>query len=193
MQRHTLFANSDHTLIMVIQQQKQPILKPQDLLIVLKLIGVAEAVPSYATLGRELYISASEVHAGVQRAITSHLLTNEHGALVVNRSALREFLIHGVKYSFPVIIGAITRGLPTGVSAHPLKEKFDQAEMLPIVWPDPEGDVRGASLCPLYPTAPKACKADVNLYRALVITDALRGGAAREREIATEALTGILQ
>lgn len=172
---------------------KQPALKPQDLFIVLKISVLASGFSSFANLGRDLLISASEIHAGVQRATTSHLLSKEAGALEVNRAALREFLLHGVQYAFPAVIGPVVRGLPTGVSAPPLRNSFAQVDKLPLVWPDPLGEVRGISLCPLYPTVPAACRVDALLYGLLAVVDALRGGAARERELAHEKLVEILK
>ena len=171
---------------------KQPTLKPQDLFVVLKIAVSGEATPSFAQLSREMSMSASEAHAAVQRSITSHLLSREGSCVVVNRASLREFIIHGVRYAFPGVSGPVTRGMPTGASAPPLQQHFGQSNNLPQVWPDAEGHVRGVSFCPLYPSVPAACRQDDRLYRALVLVDALRGGAAREREFAMNALTAAL-
>jgi hypothetical protein len=57
------------------------------------------------------------------------------------------------------------------------------------VWPDPTGEQRGISFHPLYPTAPAAAKRDRQLYELLALFDALRGGAARERQIASQLLS----
>jgi hypothetical protein len=43
-----------------------------------------------------------------------------------------------------------------------------------------------ASLPPLYPTVPQASRNDPRLHDALALVDALRAGAAREREMARE-------
>jgi len=166
---------------------KQPVLKPQDLVVVLGVAIMRDVEPTFARLADALFISASEVHAAVQRSITSHLLEREYGSFSVNRASLSEFLLHGVRYAFPAVAGPVTRGLPTGVSAPPLREHFEHAaNALPLVWPDAEGEVRGISICPLYPSVPTACRADPQLYRALALLDALRGGAAREREMAAK-------
>ncbi len=149
---------------------------------VLKVAIAKDRDTTFARLAQALCISASEVHASVQRSIAAQLLEREHGSLTVNRTSLREFLMHGAKYAFPAVTGAVMRGLPTGVSAPPLNQHFMHADALPLVWPDAEGAVRGISFCPLYPSVPKACRNDPQLYRALALLDALRGGAARERE-----------
>jgi hypothetical protein len=168
---------------------KQLALKPQDLVVVVRLAILRDDEPTFAKLADDLFMSASEVHAAVQRSITCHLLEREYGSFSVNRASLNEFLLHGVRYAFPAMVGQVTRGLPTGVSAPPLSEHFEHAPgALPLVWPDAEGEVRGISIRPLYPSVPTACRADMRLYRALALLDALRGGAAREREMAGKML-----
>jgi len=51
-------------------------------------------------------------------------------------------------------------------------------------WPDPMGETRGSSFSPLYKSVPKAARNDKALYELLVLVDAIRGGRARERELA---------
>jgi len=43
-------------------------------------------------------------------------------------------------------------------------------------------------LYPLYPSVPKAIDKDLKLYQLLALFDALRGGAARERQLASRLL-----
>jgi hypothetical protein len=184
--------------------QKQASLKPQDVVVALKIAlaasnashdgssDVPKGAPSYAQLAKSLFMSASEAHAAVQRAIASKLLAQSSAGLVANRAALQEFLLHGLMYSFPGVEGPITRGMPTGAAAPHLSALFDQTQNLAWVWPDAQGEVRGPSLCPLYPSVPAACRLDENLYRILSALDALRAGAAREREIAQREVLRLL-
>ncbi len=165
--------------------QKQTCLKPQDLIVALKIALTKEdPAHSYADLGRALFMSASETHAAAQRAITSRLLENDNGTLRANSTSIQEFLLHGLRYAFPGIEGRMARGVPTGAAAPHLRELFDHTKGLPWVWPDEHGEVQGPSLCPLYPTVPAACRQDEKLYRLLSTLDSLRAGTAREREIA---------
>ena len=60
-----------------------------------------------------------------------------------------EFLSHGLKYAFPPERGSMTRGIPTGAAAEPLKSRFLDDKEPPTVWPYSEGKVRGLSLAPL--------------------------------------------
>ena len=172
--------------------QKQTALKPQDLVVSLKIALAPDSERSYAQLAKALFMSASEAHAAVQRALTSRLLVQNSEGLRANAEALREFLMHGLAYSFPGVEGPVTRGMPTGAAAPHWEETFDQTQGLPWVWPDGESDIRGLSMIPLYPSVPSACRADPKLYRMLSSLDALRAGAAREREIAQREVLRLL-
>lgn len=165
-------------------------LRSQDILIALKLSIPAEdpALQSegpYADLASALVLSPSEAHAAVRRAKLAGLLNAERR---VNRAALLEFLIHGVKYAFPPKRGRLTRGVPTAHAAAPLVKLIDSEGELPPVWPDPEGEVRGESFEPLYRSVPKAARLDSKLYELLALVDAIRGGRARERALAEKLL-----
>jgi len=61
---------------------------------------------------------------------------------------------------------------------------FQAGEDFPPVWPDPDGEVRGQSFSPLYKSVPKAAQEDDRLYELLSLIDAIRGGRARERQMA---------
>ena len=158
------------------------ILKPQDIVIMLKLLVRNGSEWSYPALSYELSMSASEVHAGVKRAVAAQLM-DMHRKIPVKRNLL-EFLIHGVKYAYPPDRGGITRGIATSYAAQPLKELITQPDEPPPVWPDPEGQVRGYEFSPLYSSVPHACKVDPKLYELLALVDAIRDGRARERKIA---------
>jgi hypothetical protein len=157
------------------------ILKPQDIFILLKLVVRDGSEWSYPTLSHELSMSASEVHAGVKRAVAAKLM-DMHRKIPVKSNF--EFLIHGVKYAYPPDRGGITRGIPTSYAAQPLRELIIQLDEPPPVWPDPEGQVRGYEFSPLYSSVPHACKVDPKLYELLALVDAVRDGRARERKIA---------
>jgi hypothetical protein len=161
-------------------------LKPQDIYILLKLVALSKSPWSYSSVAGELFMSASEVHAGIKRAVAARLMHSQGGQPV--KKSLEEFLIHGVKYAFPPDRGGLTRGVPTGYAAPPLKDIISQPNEPPPVWPDPDGDTRGYEFSPLYKTVPKAALRDRTLYELLAIVDAIRDGRAREREIAIKEL-----
>lgn len=161
------------------------ITKPQDVVVVLKL-SLGNSIPSYAELGKNLDMSASEVHAAVRRLQDAKLLDPE--SKQVRFEALRNFLVHGVPYAFPASPKAVTRGMPTAWAAPAMSDKISATDHLPPVWPDPDGNVQGVAVQPLYPSVPNAARRDPKLYRLLALADALRIGRARERSIAEKEL-----
>lgn len=172
------------------QPNQQIALKPQDLMVLMKLVGSREQPESYERLGKALGMSPSEVHASIGRAKAARLINFETGKPTIIRSALRDFLLHGAKYAFPATFGTVTRGLPTSYAAPPLASQISQStQEPPPVWPDPAGEQRGIAFHPLYPSAPEAARRDSSLYELLALFDAVRGGAARERQLASKLLS----
>lgn len=167
----------------------QVVLRPQDLVVLLRLSLEQGSPPTYAVLASELGLTASEVHAALERATQAQLARKDTaGKATVVREALRLFVQHGARYAFPATRGEMTRGVPTGYAAAPLKDKIVQPNEPPPVWPHKSGSVRGATLYPLYPTVPDAAARNPALYELLVLFDAVRGGSPRERTIAIELL-----
>lgn len=135
-------------------------------------------------------MSASEINAGVKRALRAKLLVQlgEGVQPRPNRQALEEFLLHGIKYAFPPDYGTITRGMKTSYAAEPIVSELVYDQQNPPVWPYAEGKDRGPSLSPLYKSVPAAAAQDSVLYELLVLVDAIRDGRARERRIAGKLL-----
>jgi hypothetical protein len=163
-------------------------LKPQDVLVLLKLVALGDRSWSYAWLAVQLGMSPSQLHAAVKRALAAQLAVRNEETVVPNLRNLEEFLIHGLKYAFVPERGELTRGMPTAHAAPPLERHFATSAEPPPVWPDPEGSVRGMAFSPLYKLAPGAAREDERLYELLVLVDAIRGGRVRERELAIREL-----
>ena len=164
---------------------RQIVLRPQDVVVLLRLSLEPGPAPSYAALAASLKLTASEVHAGVERAMAAQLVRKDGaGKPVVLLESLRLFVQHGVRYCFPATRGEMTRGVPTGYAAPPLLARIVQPNEAPPVWPHKAGVVRGAAFYPLYPTVPEAALANPALYELLVLVDAVRGGSLRERALA---------
>lgn len=169
-------------------RMSQPSLRPQDVLVLVKLLSYQGLRPPIAQVGVDLSISSSEVHAALKRLALSRLVSSDERAHRPLLQAVEEFLVHGVKYAFPAKRGEIARGVLTSYAAPPLDKQIDPTVELPPVWPFPEGQQRGVSLEPLYKTAPAAALRDPNLYEMLALIDALREGRARERKLAEKGL-----
>ncbi len=170
-------------------------LKPQELLVLLKVSAHPARRYTFAALAEELSMSAAEVHGSVKRAIVAGLVHQRgRGDWSPIRPALQEFLLHGARYAFPAETGPVKRGIPTAHGAAPLRDRVSGGDDVPV-WAHPKGTARGPSISPIYRTAPQAALADPALHRLLALLDALRIGRARERELAaaflTEALGGL--
>lgn len=164
------------------------VLRPVDIVVLLKL-SLGEGRPTFAELARDLHLYPSEVYASLKRGRTSHLVQGANRQDTVNRTALLEFLLHGIRYAFPAEAGALTRGVPTSYAAAPLSKSIAASADPPPVWPFAGGSVRGYSLAPLHKNVPAAALEDSRLYELLALVDALRDGRARERALAARELT----
>ena len=161
-------------------------LRPQDVVLLLKL----GAHPHRAWLGKDLaqslHLSASEVSEALARCRFSRLLAADPHTLLVQRHALLDFLFYGLPYVFAVQPGAPARGLVTGASAPPLVQTFGPEPA--YVWPGAVGSQWGIAVEPLYPQASAAAQQDAELHALLALTDALRLGRPREVKLARQLL-----
>lgn len=163
-------------------------LKPQDVFVLLKIVALDHAPWSYSQLAYELGMSASEVHAGVKRALEASLMKLDDGWGHPDEAALSEFLVHGLKYVFTPERGGIAVGMPTAQAAAPLSRLLPPSDEPPPVWPDPEGSVRGVEFSPLYKSVPQAARRDPRLYELLALADAVRAGPSVVYELAVREL-----
>jgi len=155
-------------------------LRPQDILVLLKIAAKGNKAWLMKDLANELNISPSEISESLNRSMLAGLLSADKQKLMT--ASLLEFLQFGLKYVYPQKPGSIVRGMPTSHSALPLNKLIKSKEH--YVWPYAQGQVLGQSIEPLYITVPKACEKDPLLYELLALTDALRIGKSRERNLA---------
>jgi len=163
----------------------------QDIVVLAKLVSYGGARPPIAQVAGDLALSPSQVHASLKRLERSRLIDAQSSRPLLK--AVEEFLIHGVKYAFPVERGEPTRGVPTAYAAPPLSDQISGSGDLPPVWPDAEGKVRGITLEPLHRAAVKAAQRDPTVHELLALIDALRDGRARERQLAEKELSARLR
>lgn len=180
-------------------------LKPQDIVILLKIIAIkigkhleAEKMLQQSALAMRLCMSASEVNAAFKRLKIAGLIayypvrylgTNDakpDEKLMPVLPACEECLIHGVKYFFPAELGTESPGIATSYGAPLFKGKVVVAGSAIPVWPYAEGKQRGLALKPLYRSVPKSLTEypDKDFYELLVLVDVLRSGRVREKNIA---------
>ena len=164
-------------------------LKPQDIVVLLKLVSADQEVWSYRNLAEQLDMSTSVIHASLKRCMDCKLARDNGECIVPHYPNLLEFLTHGISYAFSPKKGGLTRGMPTAHAAPPIAKHFAKTNEPPPVWPDFKGTVRGLSLEPLYRGVPFAAKQDPELYELLALVDAIRIGRIREKQLAIRSLT----
>ncbi len=180
-------------------------MKSQDIVILLKLLSIENQrhsgrMPSYDNLsfGSDPYalrnleaslgISKTEIGASIRRSTASGLVIKTWEQIKVNRRGLAEFILHGLKYAFPVKLGAPQRGVPTGFAAPMLVGEIISASDEIYVWPFAQGRTRGLAVAPLFKSVPEAALKDESLYEYLALVDAIRLGRQRESNLAKEKL-----
>jgi hypothetical protein len=160
-------------------------LKPQDILILLKVHLWQGREWRYGDLADSLHMSASEVHGSLKRSAASKLYNPLQQQPIAQH--LLELMIHGLKYIYPAEPGKMVRGIPTAHGINPLKEQIVSTGEI-YVWAYPQGTVRGVSIEPLYKAVPYAASQDQELYELLGLVDALRVGRVREQQLAADFL-----
>lgn len=166
-------------------------LKPQDVVVALKLAAGVGKPWTQPGLARSLHLSASEVNHGLKRLEACHLYNARERRVV--RASLQEFLVSGLRYVFPAQLGYFGEGMPTSSGASAvLSSKLLLGDEDQVVWPATQGQafqVRGRVLSPLYRNVPLAAAEDSELHEYLALVDAVRIGRARERALAKEELS----
>jgi len=160
-------------------------IRPQDVVILLKMMAFGDKQPVFSEIANSLQISAGEVSVAMERNRIAGLVNP--AKTLVNKLALREFLIYGLKYVFPPQVGYSVRGIATAHSAPPVSNHIAEGRDI-YVWPYYKGTRRGNSIVPLYEKIPQFIEDDTDLYEYLALVDTLRIGKNREIEIAVAEL-----
>lgn len=175
-----------YVLFAVHEQRTFRMLKSQDIVILIKALQLEHSEWTYRELAAALEMSVSTVHDAIERADICHLFDKQNRSVL--RRNLLEFLEHGVRYAFPSRRGSMSRGIPTGHAASPLRSEIRSGDTPPPVWAHAEGLEKGYSLTPLHPTVPDVAMRDEQFYEMLSLIDAIRNGRTRERKIAANLL-----
>ncbi|MBN2596192.1 MAG: hypothetical protein JXR82_05330 [Marinifilaceae bacterium] len=160
-------------------------MRPQDIIVLLKIIAFKHDDWQYRDLAVSIKISLSEVSEALNRCKIAGLIDSKKRKININ--SLKEFLFFGLKYVFPAEPGAIVKGIPTAHSASPIKEHISSGSDV-YVWSSAKGTHRGQSIEPLFKSIPQIVQEDKLFYELLVIVDTIRVGKVREINIAKEEL-----
>jgi len=159
-------------------------MRPQDVVILLKIVAIKSNGWMAKDLAISLNISASEVSESLNRSKIAGLLSADKKLLL--KKNILDFLEYGIRYVYPVEPGTNQRGMATAHSAAPLNRIISAKDI--YVWPLAQGTERGQAIQPLHPGVPEACTRDPRLYELLALVDALRLGRVREQQLAMEEL-----
>jgi hypothetical protein len=166
------------------KKQALPTMRPQDIVVLLK-IRLEEGKPwTQVSLARALFMSQSEISESLSRSQYARLL-HDKGRKVV-RQHLMDLLQYGVPFMFPQHPGNVVRGVPTAHSVAPLKDHIESTEH--YVWPYAKGSVRGHGIQPFFKGVTQAVEVDSELYEVLALVDAVRVGKVREKSLALDLL-----
>lgn len=160
-------------------------MRPQDIVVLLKIVSIADDNWRNIDIANAIGISPSEVSEALNRCKIARLVDNKKRKVNVN--SFMEFIIYGLKYVFPTEPGAIVKGIPTAHSASPIKDHISSGADV-YVWASAKGSHRGQAIEPLYKTIPHASQDDQLFYELLAIVDTIRVGRAREIKIAIDEL-----
>lgn len=163
-------------------------IKDQDIIILLMLC-LADKTILQKDIADRAKISRAATSIAINRLVDINLLAADRQQ-VMKRNFM-DFLIYGMPYVFPAKLGAVTKGIATHISAEPLKKFFSATQN--FVWPYASGKIVGQSIKPIYHSVPDIIGAEVQLYEALTLIDALRIGQAREKKKAISLLKKLLR
>ena len=172
------------------------LLKPLDVVVSVKAAVLAKPRWTIAQMAEYLGMDGAQVFRAARNAATAQLLITDpsasRSAYAPNRTAVLELLIHGIKYMMVPTRGRVTRGMPTAHAAPVMATRIAQSTDPAPVWPTPDGRARGESFEPLHRCVPIASARDDRFYDAMALVDAIRGGRARERALATKLLREVI-
>jgi len=172
------------------------IIKPQDIVVLAKLLAQSKEKWSQNSLAFELCLSPSQINSAFKRLVMSGLITPYHPPNKPKPiiQACEEFFAHALKYIFPAKLGEIARGIATSYSGPSLKKQIISGSDPIPVWPYGQGDERGVTLKPLYSSVPESVSKhpDPIFYDLLTLIDAIRSGRAREKQLAIQKISEIL-
>jgi len=175
------FANCKFCRFMLMRAKE---MKPQDILVLAKIVSMGENPWKGRDLATELCISEAEISESLNRSKYARLL--DFSKRKVNVAAFLEFLEHGIRYVYPATIKGSQRGFLTAFSAAPLRKKI--TSQTTTVWASENGTAFGESIEPLYPAVVLAIQKDKTLYELMSLIEAIRIGRVREINLAKNEL-----
>jgi hypothetical protein len=166
-------------------------IKPQDILLLSKLISLNGMHERQIDLATDLDLSQAEVANSLERLKRASLI--DETKKNVNRLAAIEFFKHAIKFLFPIEYDAPSRGVLIGPSAEFIRKEVRSRDDMSYILEDLNGESSGVSIRPIYPSVLKAIKGNEMMYQLLCLVDVLRGlGGVRHRQFAETEISKII-
>lgn len=172
------------------QMRKSRLLKSQDIIILGKLT-TDEQWPTQKDIAETLQLSQAEISHALQTLEQVGLINIKNKK--VNKLAVSEFIIHALKFFYPVEKKGIGRGVLIGPSSHLFRNKVNSDEYN-YVWPDSKGSEKGVIVTPLIDGLAKLVTDNERLFLFLNVVEIFRGlGGVRHIQEAQKMLKDILK
>lgn len=166
---------------------ERKLIRPQDVLVLSKLIEMKNSDFKQLELALELGISQAEIVHSLKRLELVGLYNKKNKS--INKLSIIEFIEHAIKFIFPIEMKAYSRGIGTNESSEFLKGKISRPEGVDYVWPSEKGKQRGIVVTPLYHSVPSVVENNKILKKILNIIDIFRGSTSvRVKKIASTEL-----
>jgi translation elongation factor EF-1beta/biotin operon repressor len=166
-------------------------IKSQDILILMKLITLKGSPFRQVDLSSSLGISQAEIAYSLDRLKFSGLINEDKKK--VNKLNSIEFLLHAVKFMFPMEYDAPARGIKVGPSSDMIRKEVKEKLDMDFVIPTLDGENVGFGIKPIYATTGKVVQSDEKVYELVNLVDILRGlGGVRHKKFAETKLRQII-
>ena len=169
--------------------ERQGTLRPQDVIIAIGLLRWGKEIPQ-KDLASKLLLSPAEIVKSLKRLEKSHLIDSSKK---VDKTALLNFIKHGLRIAFPAQIGPMKKGIKTSLSHLGLQKQLKQKPEYAYVWETETGKHLGQSVTPLYPGLELLAKSDRDFYEILSSLEVVRLEDNKTSSKAVKYLSGTLR
>lgn len=152
-------------------------LRPFDVGVALRLLLSPEE--RYEPLSHALATSTSAVHRSVSRLRLARIC--KANSRTIDPTALIEFAVCGVPYTFPSMRVGAARGMPTGLSHAHLQHLRSDSEPQ-FVWASARHGAEGEAIVPLFHGVVQVAERDPRMHQLLSIVEALRVAQRKDRD-----------
>lgn len=169
--------------------ERQGTLRPQDIIVAIAYLKWGKETPQ-KTLAERLFLSPAEIVKSNKRLESSRLLDSSKK---VDRSALLNFIKHGLRIAFPAQVGSLRKGIKTSLSNISLQRSLKKKPEISYVWESGNGKAVGQSVIPLYPGICQLARKDKEFYELISTIESIRLENKDVTKIAVKHLTFALR